>query len=100
MSHSHETVHKSIRFGGRTDLPTRVLYGASLTHVGRSLTHVGRSLTHIGRSLTHVGRSLTHVGRSARFTTVGSRVVLSSLCLSGILNTSVVVLMCRRFILY
>ena len=64
MSHSHETVHKSIRFGGRTYLPTRVLYGASLTHVGRSLTHVGRSLTHFGRSLTHVGRSLTHVGRS------------------------------------
>ena len=50
--------------GAQIDLPTRVLYGASLTHVGRSLTHVGRSLTHVGRSLTHVGRSLTHVGRS------------------------------------
>ena len=63
MSHSHETVHKSVQFGWRTDLPTCVLYGASLTHVGRSLIHVGRSLTHVGRSLTHVGRSLTHVGR-------------------------------------
>ena len=64
MSHSHETVHKSVRFGWRTNLPTCVLYGASLTHVGRSLIYVGRSLTHVGRSLTHVGRSLTPVGRS------------------------------------
>ena len=97
MSHSHETVNKSVRFGWRTDMRTCVLYGSSLTHVGRSLIHVGRSLTHDGRSLTHVGRSLTHVGRlltpvgrsithvgrSSRFTTVGSRVALSSWCLSG-----------------
>ena len=64
VSHSHETDHKLIRFGGRTDLAARVLYGASLTHGGRSPTHVGCSLTHVGRSLTHIDRSLTHVGRS------------------------------------
>ena len=109
MSHSHETVHKSVRFGWRTDLPTYVLYGASLTHVGRSLIHVGRSLTHVGRSLTHVGRLLTHVGRSLTY--IGRSLTrwsfssvhnfaLSSWCLSGILNTSVVVLVCRRFLRY
>ena len=73
--------------------------GCSPAHVGCSPAHVGCSPTH-GCSPAHVGCSPAHVGCSARFTSVGSRVVLSSLCLSGFLNTSVVVLMCRRFLLY